>query len=1229
MTVESLNRTVLDGLSAKGLRQDGGAPKLPALVFGTLHEAVGKGRQAPEPDTKRSGTDKDVLSVIADLQKANGGKALSPEEQIKKTQQDSVDKLNKAADEKLKKDEEAIPVKPSADQKRPQGDTRSAEQIINDSPLLKNLGTQDNVDRKLADKVGDYKHDADAAYRAVKVLEYIEKVGRDGKPAAQRDELNNIGNGQIDGYTKGGEARHDSEAGRLQDFTRGKGYADLVDGGTRRQDVPSIDKLTAQDIQNANPLLKDLTNDNGVRDKLKEKVGDFDLDANAAARALGVLGYIKTSKDDNGNDRASGVTDNGRIDGFDVNGLGARGSEAGLLQDYLKSGGDALKKDHRLDPVEAPKPQPTNNNFGPDQTRPEGDYRSAPDIIAGSKLLKNLGDQHGTDGGPSLKEALKKQVGDYEQDADAAYRAVQVLEHVEKYDENGKEIKNRPASQERGSSSPGVDTVGNGLIDGFTSSGDAQHGTEAGRLQDFGKHGYDSLKGGDKNPPPPPPPPLLPLENAVRPDGDNRSAQEIIDANPTLKNLGDQEGVKDNLKKQVGDYENDANAAYRASQVIDYIKNVDETGQPITKKSGGNDTGNDRIDGFFKDADGAEKANHGTEAGRLKDFGKDGYSSLKGIDGKSASGLISHLNSDATSDAVKAEGGDPAKLGKDYFTNGKTDANGADKTAALIKLGETLAKYKSGQEAYQSTGPGDNGPYLGEGPSPGQERDAFYKDVQAKIDQLAKDPDVQTFSNQKLPDALHARVDADPKLKAELQRRLDNASSTHALEDAFAKNDKDGKPVSTAEALGKFIEKPNFYAQALNVKPNLQEALKNAPKEIQDKVKAGYDSITSGEEIKSLTDSGKPADKAIIESGVNKAVFDGFFDDKTVQQGTEKFNEATAQISREKLLDGKSIEDLFKGLGVKDANDPALEEIVKKNLDNIAPPGPDRPAALDIVVALRSIGDTGRGSAKYDDAIAKIGREWGNKLPQNVSAAYKTGVMHAASSVLLVGALATSSATGTQGSPGIVTAQSFQAAGLLTEGGAKFVGDQMSRFNNQFPDPTDEAALRWNKAALTLVRDVENVGKATGGVVGSTIGLIAGSLSAADAAARGDKVNAGFQGTFAGLNGISAVAGATEVGAYVVGRIAGQAIAEAAAVVGGVAGTVAGVVGGIAAIGGLIYSIVASVKADEKKNQEIDVWYAGIKNDLATFGITPPDRDTTLAKPNAYPQPGSNATPVA
>jgi len=186
----------------------------------------------------------------------------------------------------------------------------------------------------------------------------------------------------------------------------------------------------------------------------------------------------------------------------------------------------------------------------------------------------------------------------------------------------------------------------------------------------------------------------------------------------------------------------------------------------------------------------------------------------------------------------------------------------------------------------------------------------------------------------------------------------------------------------------------------------------------------------------------------------------------------------------------------------------------------------------------------------------------------------------------------------------------------LVQGGSKFVRDQMSRANAAADPAGDTAATRFSKGAIAAVKDIEFAGKGLA-VVGNVLGLITGSIAASQSAAKGDKVAAGFQGTFAGLSGLAATAGAGEVAAYVAGRVAGLAgqvgAQVTALVVEGLAATVGAVVGGAAAVGGLIYLIVSSVKADQEESRVVNDWFDGVSKDFASFGITPPDISTTLA----------------
>ncbi|GGJ85896.1 hypothetical protein [Pseudomonas matsuisoli] len=375
-----------------------------------------------------------------------------------------------------------------------------------------------------------------------------------------------------------------------------------------RWEKPEDDTRTAKEIIDDSELLKNLGNQQGVKDKLKERVGDFENDPDAAYRATQVLEHIEKF-DGNGDRLVGGDTENGKVDGFNKKGNAKGGSEAERLVEFSENGFTSLKGElNHIDTAGDDKAAREDaEKLGIQWERPEDDKRSAKDIIEDSPLLKNLGNQSG------VKDMLKERVGDFENDADAAFRAEQVLEHVVSFDGEGNRLVG--------------DDVRNDSIDGFTKGGDAKNGTEAGRLQDFGKYGFSHLEGELQHTSKAPDDKEAREQAAAlgivweRPENDKRTAQEIIDGDPLLKNLGNQSGIKDMLKERVGDFENDADAAFRASQVLEHIETHDADGKVLS----GGDVGNGSINGFTKGGE----AKNGTEAGRLQDFGKYGFSSLK------------------------------------------------------------------------------------------------------------------------------------------------------------------------------------------------------------------------------------------------------------------------------------------------------------------------------------------------------------------------------------------------------------------------------------------------------------------------------------------------------------------------------------------------------------------------------------------------------------------------
>ncbi len=134
----------------------------------------------------------------------------------------------------------------------------------------------------------------------------------------------------------------------------------------------------------------------------------------------------------------------------------------------------------------------------------------------------------------------------------------------------------------------------------------------------------------------------LATADTARPPGDDRSAQEIIDDNPVLKNLGNQSGIRDKLNDFVGgDMTNDADQAFQAAALLTNIKSLTQAdGQPRSVEL----QGNGKIDGFTKDGD----ARHGTEAGVLQDICKHGLEYLQQLNGRLPSTDDKQVRADGT-----------------------------------------------------------------------------------------------------------------------------------------------------------------------------------------------------------------------------------------------------------------------------------------------------------------------------------------------------------------------------------------------------------------------------------------------------------------------------------------------------------------------------------------------------------------------------------------------------
>lgn len=135
---------------------------------------------------------------------------------------------------KMEQDHATLPTGPTG---RPEGDNRTADQIIEDNPILKNLGNQKDIKQgTLKEALGDWtannkdeKSRADAAYDASRYLNYIDHL-KTSKGEVRKD----AGNGDLHGTTSKGEARSGTEAGVNVDCARAYERV-LAKGGTKEE----------------------------------------------------------------------------------------------------------------------------------------------------------------------------------------------------------------------------------------------------------------------------------------------------------------------------------------------------------------------------------------------------------------------------------------------------------------------------------------------------------------------------------------------------------------------------------------------------------------------------------------------------------------------------------------------------------------------------------------------------------------------------------------------------------------------------------------------------------------------------------------------------------------------------------------------------------------------------------------------------------------------------------
>ncbi|MGH7003121.1 MAG: type III effector HrpK domain-containing protein, partial [Alphaproteobacteria bacterium] len=730
------------------------------------------------------------------------------------------------------------------------------------------------------------------------------------------------------------------------------------------------------------------------------------------------------------------------------------------------------------------------------------------------------------------------------------------------------------------------------------------HDTEAGRLQDFGKYGFSNLKGklgdadsaGDDK---------KAREQAEKvgikwelPKDDKRSAQDIIDDSPVLKNLGNQSGVKDMLKERVGDFEKDADAAYRASQVLDRITMYDEKGDALS----GDEVSNDRVDGFTKSGE----AKHGTEAGRLQDFGKYGFEAIKdlkkaedigsykdfvktnphadettktlakyaaiigenydaikgktGQDGKltaddlkkyrdgnpqigddfkealnfwSQPGAFDKLETakdplkfkpdgDLSKDDVKnwiskqaptdpassiaflsgitngsvVDGTDTGKFDKDLFENPDKHST-EDKAAALQELLSAQQLIIKGAEAgmwkddYSIVSIANS---VRSHPDP----EKLLQDVNEHISILEKDPEVAKYLNENSSKRMSELLGENKGLKDALQKTYDDdIKSGKALDSLWDAKTKDGKTEQQG-ALAEFYGSAKMFQETLGF---------DKPGEIHDAVDSSkhkgdfqdfYEkSLASGDRFNELLKD-NTFEEAASAFSTEVALYNAALDPEFTGKFDDKLSGNFSSIAQENAFKDASFDDLKTAFGV-DGGDQLDEEKVRSYIEQIGKDNPELFVNQDgtvtkpdqVLAGFRGSWDVLRQGTK---SLAELSPSW---LDPSAKAAADKGVLHGVSGLFMAGVTISkgvqSGGNPTERQKVDITTGSIQTATLLTEGGIKAWKDYLKDVADKHPDTSIGKKIgkmsdenfkgltdNWSRA--------ENAAKGIGGLAGIVAG---------------------------------------------------------------------------------------------------------------------------------------------
>lgn len=472
-------------------------------------------------------------------------------------------------------------------------------------------------------------------------------------------------------------------------------------------------------------------------------------------------------------------------------------------------------------------------------------------------------------------------------------------------------------------------------------------------------------------------------------------------------------------------------------------------------------------------------------------------------------------------------GGSTAGLTKDIFTN-PGNYTPEQLVGALREL-ETLRNQVTGAVAGGLWD--DNGAvWIANGAGINPNKDKVLADINAKIAILSADSRVQNYIKTNLPTAMQAIVNSDPTLKASMQSMLSNFKGGGGVEtNPFnVTKDANGNTIPLPGRLANYSATLDIFHSALAMGPaNPRDYLSQTQTQ---EIQTYYEqNILSGKDMKDMLDKGTPLAEAIAIFGNETALFSTFLDPAYVQSKAADLQAGFSNAIKDHL--GNSpLSDLIKAFGDANGNiDDAKLTAVLEKMREIDPAmfldaEGRQIATQDVIGLVRSVIDGSlRQPGKLADALNKLGNSaFLNQLGDGVNSAYKAGVLHLASTLLLGGVTIGRAATTGNATPEQIAALTAGAAGTIgiaMEAGAKLKVSSTAK-------PVGPGADAIWTAFENRMKTWENAGKTIGGLT-NIVGGILNIVNGVNALSKGDTVNGQLSlvgGSFALASGVASSA---------------------------------------------------------------------------------------------------------